>query len=136
MIIPRFHCRAEGRKLVFDRPEVFGAYVQGLAEKGDLELSVQPWRKEKSLQQLRYVHGVVFVLCSEASGYTRQEVKGLLKGQFLTDYVKAPDGKKVAYVKSVADLTMAEMSRFIEDCIIFAASHWSCLIPDAEEVKV
>ena len=136
MIIPRFHCRAEGRKLVFDRPEVFGAYVQGLVEKGDLELSVQPWRKEKSLQQLRYVHGVIFALCSEASGYTRQEVKGLLKGEFLTEYIEAPDGKKIAYVKSLADLTMTEMKEFIDQCIILAASHWSCVIPDAEEVKV
>ena len=136
MIIPRFHCRAEGRKLVFDRPEVFGAYVQGLVEKGDLELSVQPWRKEKSLQQLRYVHGVIFALCSEASGYTRQEVKGLLKGEFLTEYIKAPDGKEIAYVKSLADLTMKQMTTFIEDVIILAASHWSCVIPDAEEVKV
>ena len=136
MIIPRFHCRAEGRRLVFDRPEVFGAYVEGLAEKGDLELTVQPWRKEKSLQQLRYVHGIVFALCSESSGYTRQEVKGLLKGQFLTDYAETPDGRKVAYVKSLADLTMKEMNLFIDDVKIFAASHWSCVIPDSEEVKV
>ena len=136
MIIPRFHCRAEGRKLVFDRKEVFGAYVQGLMEKGDLELSVQPWRKEKSLQQLRYVHGVIFALCSEASGYTRQEVKGLLKGEFLTEYIKAPDGKEIAYVKSLADLTMTEMKEFIDNCIILAAKHWSVVIPDAEEVKV
>lgn len=136
MITPRWHVRAEGRKLVFDRPEVFGAYVQGLAEKGDLELTVQPWRKEKSLQQLRYIHGCVFALCSEASGYTRQEVKGLLKGQFLTDYVETSNGKKIAYVKSLADLTMKEMSIFIEDIIIFAASHWSCVIPSADEVKV
>ena len=136
MIIPRFHCRAEGRKLIFDRPEVFGAYVQGLVEKGDLELSVQPWRKEKSLQQIRYVHGVIFALCSEASGYTRQEVKGLLKGEFLTEHAKSPNGTKTAYVKSLADLTMAEMSRFIDDCIILAAKHWSVVIPDVEEVKV
>lgn len=136
MIIPRFHCRAEGRKLVFDRPEVFGAYVQCLVEKGDLELSIQPWRKEKSLQQLRYIHGVIFALCSESSGYTRKEVKGLLKKEFLTKYAETPDGHKVSYVESVADLTMAEMSRFIDDCIIHAAKEWACVIPDANEVKV
>ncbi len=136
MIIPRFHCRAEGRKLVFDRPEIFGAYVQGLVEKGDLELTVQTWRKEKSLQQIRYVHGVIFALCSEASGYTRQEVKGLLKGEFLTEYAVSPDGTETAYVKSLADLKMPEMSRFIEDCIILAAKHWGVVIPDAEDVKV
>ena len=135
MIIPRWHVRAEGRKLVFDRPEVFGAYVQGLVEKGDLELSVQPWRKEKSLQQLRYVHGVIFALCSEASGYTRQEVKGLLKGEFLTEYITTKDGKKIAYVKSLADLTMRETSEFIDSCIILAAKHWNVVIPSAEQVS-
>ena len=137
MIIPRFHCRAEGRKLVFDRPEVFGAYVQGLVEKGDLELSVQPWRKEKSLQQLRYIHGVVFALCSETSGYTRKEVKGLLKGEFLTEWITSKTtGKEIPIVLSLADLTMPKMKIFIDDCIIFAAKHWSCVIPDVEEVKV
>ena len=137
MIIPRFHCRAEGRKLVFDRPEVFGAYVQGLVEKGDLELSVQPWRKAKSLQQLRYVHGCIFVLCSQASGYTVEEVKGLLKKEYLTEYVVSKKtGQEIPIVKSLADLTMTEMKEFIDDVKILAAKHWSCVIPDAEEVKV
>lgn len=137
MILSRFHCRAEGRKLVFDRPEVFGAYVQGLAEKGDLELTVQPWRKAKSLQQLRYVHGCIFVLCSQSSGYTVKEVKGLLKKEYLTEYVVSrKTGQEIPIVKSLEDLTMAEMSQFIDDCIIHAATEWSCVIPDAEEVKV
>jgi len=133
VIAPRFHCRVEGSILVFDKPDVFKAYVQGIAEKGDLEVTVQPWRKEKSLQQLRYLHGVVFVLCSQASGYTVQEVKGLLKGYFLTDYIETPEGEKKSYVKSLADLTMAEMSKFIEDTIILAAKHWSVVIPSADE---
>ena len=79
---------------------------------------------------------MIFALCSESSGYTRQEVKGLLKGEFLTEYAESPNGTKTAYVKSLADLTMAEMSRFIEDCIILAAKHWGVVIPDADEVKV
>ena len=137
MIIPRWHVRAEGRKLVFDRPKVFGAYVQGLVEKGDLELSVRPWRKAKSLQQLRYVHGCIFVLCSQSSGYTQTEVKGLLKKEYLTEYVVSKKtGQEIPIVKSLEDLTMPEMSQFIDDCIIHAATEWSCVIPDAEEVKV
>ena len=88
------------------------------------------------MQQLRYIHGVIFALCSEASGYTRQEVKGLLKGEFLTEYAESPNGTKTSYVKSLADLTMTEMKEFIDDCIILAAKHWSVVIPDAEEVKV
>lgn len=122
--------------LVYDRPDLFCAYIQSIAEKGVLECTIQPWHKEKSLQQLRYIHGVVFVLCSQASGYTVQEVKGLLKGEFLTEYVTNKAGKEISYVKSLADLTMPEMKQFIDDCIILAAKHWSCVIPDAEEVTV
>lgn len=134
MAVPRFHFRIDKDGWpIYDRPEVVKAYLQGIAHKGDLEATFQPWRKEKSLQQLRYIHGVVFALCAEASGYTREEVKGLLKSKFLTDYVTAPDGKKLPYVKSLADLTMTEMRQFIDDCIILAAKHWSVVIPSPEE---
>ena len=134
MILPRFHCRFEKDHIVYDRPDLFCAYIQGIAEKGDLECTIQSWRKEKSLQQLRYLHGVVFVLCSQASGYTVKEVKGLLKGEFLTEYVKSKTtDKEIPIVKSLADLTMAEMSNFIEQVIILAAKQWSCVIPSSDE---
>ena len=134
MIIPRFHCRFEKDQLVYDRVDLFCAYIQSIAEKGDLECTIQPWRKEKSLQQIRYIHGIVFVLCSQASGYTVKEVKGLLKGEFLTEYITSKiTGKEIPIVKSLADLTMAEMRQFIDDCIILAAKHWSCIIPSSEE---
>ena len=111
---------------------MFCAYVQSL--KGDLECTIQPWRKEKSLQQLRYLHGVVFVLCSQASGYTVNEVKGLLKREFLTEYVTSKTtGKEIPIVKSLADLTMGEMAEFIENVIIFVAKQWSVVIPSSDE---
>jgi hypothetical protein len=137
MIIPRFHCRFEKDHLVYDRADLFCAYIQSIAEKGDLECTIQPWRKEKSLQQLRYVHGIVFVLCSQASGYTVMEVKGLLKGEFLTEYVTSKKtGKEMPIVKSLGDLKMAEMSQFIDDCKIIAAKYWGVIIPDANEATV
>jgi len=133
MILPRFKCKFDKDHLVYERPDLFCAYIQGLKE-GDLECTIQPWRKEKSLQQLRYIHGIVFVLCSQASGYTVNEVKGLLKGEFLTEYVVSKTtGKEVPIVKSLADLTMKEMSEFIEQIIILAAKQWSCIIPSSDE---
>jgi len=133
MILPRFKCKFDKDHLVYERPDLFCAYIQGLKE-GDLECTIQPWRKEKSLQQLRYIHGIVFVLCSQASGYTVNEVKGLLKGEFLTEYVVSKTtGKEVPIVKSLADLTMKEMSEFIEQIIILVAKQWSCIIPSSDE---
>ena len=132
MIHPRFRCKFDKDHIVYERSDLFCAYVQSL--KGDLECTIQPWRKEKSLQQLRYVHGVVFVLCSQASGYTVNEVKGLLKREFLTEYVTSKTtGKEIPIVKSLADLTMAEMAKFIEDIIILAAKMWKCVIPSSDE---
>ena len=133
MLIPRFHCKFEKGHLVYERPDLFCAYIQGLKE-GDLECTIQPWRKEKSLQQLRYVHGIVFVLCSQSSGYTVNEVKGLLKGEYLTEYVASKTtGKEMPIVKSLADLTMAEMKEFIDKVIIHAAKWWKCVIPSSDE---
>ena len=132
MIHPRFKCKFEIDHIVYERSDLFCAYVQSL--KGDLECTIQPWRKEKSLQQLRYLHGVVFVLCSQTSGYTVNEVKGLLKGEFLTEYVTSKTtGKEIPIVKSLADLTMGEMAEFIENVIIFVAKNWGCVIPSSDE---
>jgi hypothetical protein len=137
MIVPRFKCKFDKDHLVYERPDIFCAYIQGIAEKGDIEATFQPWRKEKSLQQLRYVHGIVFVLCSQASGYTAMEIKGLLKSKFLTEYViSKKTGKEIPIVKSLADLTMTEMKQFIDDCKMLAAEQWSCVIPDSDDVKV
>ena len=135
MINPRFKCKLVKGQIVYERPDLFCAYVQGLKE-GDLECTIQPWRKEKSLQQLRYVHGCVFILCSQVSGYTVNEIKGLLKKQYLTEYVVSKKtGKEISIVKSLGDLTMAEMNQFIEECIIHAATEWSCVIPSSDEVS-
>ena len=132
MIHPRFKCKFDKDHIVYERSDLFCAYIQGL--KGDLECTIQPWRKEKSLQQLRYIHGIVFVLCSQSSGYTVNEVKGLLKREFLTEYVTSKTtGKEIPIVKSLADLTMKEMSQFIEDVIILAAKQWSVVIPSSDE---
>lgn len=139
---PKFRGKIENGAFVVDgfQKDQRRAYFQGLEGK-EVEEIVQKPSKSKTLQQLRYLHGVVFALSSEASGYTRQEVKGLLKGQFLTTYVQHSaklhgiQEKEHPFVRSLADLKTDEMAKFIDDCIILCAEHWHCVIPAPDEVS-
>ena len=132
MITPKFETIKKDGKWKVVRQDVFTAYKSGLPD-GEYELILQKKEHSKTLSQLAYLHGVVFAVASEASGYTREEVKGLLKGILLTRYVKK-NGKEISYVPSLADLKKAEMSSFIEDVIIHCAKEWSCVIPSPDEV--
>lgn len=133
---PKFLGIAKYGKFVVDNCQAAQrtAYLRGLEGK-QLEEIIQKPIKSKTLQQLRYFHGVICVLASETSGYTKTEVKGLLKGEFLTQYIESPTGKKVPWVPSLADLKKDEMSNFIDDCVILCARHWSCIIPPPEMVN-
>lgn len=95
----------------------------------DVECIIQKPKDPKTMNQLAYFHGVVAKIASEASGYDMEEVKGLLKGYFLTKYIKAPDGQEVPFVPSLADMKKPDMSNFIEDCIRLIAEHWGAVVP-------
>jgi len=134
MLQPKFKVVKKNGQLIFDRPEVRTAYIFGLKD-GDYEEIIQKPQDPKSLQQLRYIHGVVFEVASQASGYTNEEVKGLLKGHFLKRYIKSPTGKEVSYVPSLADLKKDEMTDFIDKCIQFIAMYWQAVVPSPDEVN-
>jgi len=116
-----------------DRPKVFYAFLRGMEGKR-VECIIRPPQNPKTLQQLRYFHGVVCKCISDNTGYTVDEVKGLLKGHFLVEYIKGPAGKEIPIVPSLADLKKLKMSEFIDNCIRLAAEHWHIVIPAPDEV--
>ena len=114
----------------------YEAYLAGLEGK-DVEIIVQRPQHSKSTNQLAYLHGVVFRLASEESGYTPNEVKGLLKGEFLTEYVVSKTtGKEIPIVKSLADLSVGQMAEFIDSCIILVAKNWHVVVPSPDTVVI
>lgn len=131
MLKPKFHGKIlkSGIVSIDDYQQgQYKAYLQGLAGQ-EIELVIQKRQESKTLPQLAYFHAVVCSIASEASGYTIAEVKGLLKGEFLTKYVSSPTGKEIAWVPSLADLKKPEMSKFIDDCIILIAKHFHAVVP-------
>lgn len=136
MLKPIFHGRIESNHFRVDdyQADQRRAYLQGLEGMKVVEIIQKP-EESKTHSQLAYFHGVVCKVASEASGYTIEEVKGLLKGEFLTRYVGSPTGKEVAWVPSLADLKKPEMSKFIDDCIILIAKHWHAVVPPPDGVS-
>jgi hypothetical protein len=51
---------------------------------GVYEISINKFRKSRSLQQNRYMWGVVYKLIADHTGYTADEVHQLMKDRFLS----------------------------------------------------
>lgn len=124
-IHPIFYGEILGGKITHDEPDKFITYLRTL--KGRVSICVKRAYKKRTLPQNSYLHGVVFKLASEASGYELEEVKGILK--------------YAAGIKSTADLSTVEEMEFIAFCQRFCitpieqgGSGWDCYIPSPNEV--
>lgn len=133
-IQPKFWGTAKNGKFVPDYPEQRKAYLRGL-EGQNIQEVIGKRQESKTTPQLHYFHGVICELASEASGYTKDEVKGLLKGQFLTRYITSPTGDEIAWVPSLADMKKEDMAIFIDFCIMLCAQHWQCVIPPPDTIN-
>ena len=108
---------------------------------------------EKTHNQLKYFHGVICKVLAQELGYRDHlEIKKFLKLKFvsitndelilkLTENFKGTEDSKLAYIehlesldlppvtKSLARLSIKEMSEFIEKCIDFAFHEYNISIP-------
>jgi hypothetical protein len=133
---PKFKGIAQSGQFVPERPELMEQYLLGMEGK-PLDMVIGKPEEFKTNSQLAYFHGVVCRIASEASGYTKEEVKGLLKGMFLTRTLESKKtGKVIKYVPTLADLKKLEMMEFIDSCIMLIAREWSAVVPAPEEVVI
>lgn len=90
----------------------------------------------RSNPQNRYFHGIILPILSDASGYTVDEMKKIVKGLFLKYemMVKTKDGyREVCIIKGTSELKTDEFEKFTEECRRFGASEYSCNIPEPNE---
>jgi hypothetical protein len=81
---------------------------------------------------LKYFHGVVCNAVAQSTGDSPWEVKKDFKKKFLGKFDEV-DGIRYCWIPSLEDLTMKEMSAFIDKCIIDAMNRPNPIfIPPAE----
>ena len=75
--------------------------------------------KPRSDPENRYFHGVILPILAEYTGYTIDEMKGVVKFKF--------------NIKSTADLTTVEFEKFCSDIRAWASRDLGCYIPEPNE---
>ena len=134
-VIPKFQAKVhDSGALAYVYPKAYTEHVKTLAGKV-VNVTIKPVQAAKTMPQLAYFHGPVCQIISNHTGYTIEEVKGVMKHQFLKKVVQTPKGE-LEIIRSLADLTKMEMMEFIDKCIMLAAQHWSLDIPSPNEDKI
>jgi hypothetical protein len=119
-------------RLRLDSRERFDAFVRTLAGK-DVTLTVERRKTPKTLDQLGFYYSVVLPDFGEACG--EDDLRRLhidLKDAFLARHSHASHvtGEVVTYTPSLADVSIAEMSEFLDKILRYAAGNgWTIREP-------
>jgi hypothetical protein len=96
----------------------FYAYITRYEGKR-VSVTVKQYRKQRSLPENNYFHGVVVVVFSEFTGYDEEESKDILKAKFLS-YQDEKTG--ITRVRHTSDLNTAEFEDFMSKCRMWGDS--------------
>ena len=138
---PRFQCKNKNGRLFITEMENLQAYLSSLPE--DVEMIVRAKTKQRlrSDNQNRYFHGPLLDALVEhfnELGYTREEVKDIIKYKFLkeTKVLNHPDGtvEEIEHIKQTSALSTVEFESFLSSVRMWA-SELGCWIPEPNEVE-
>jgi hypothetical protein len=101
--------------------------------KGKNVIQIKKWRKARSINQHKYLFGVVYRYVGQEIGLTTEEAHQTMKEHFLSYEKRLPNGTVAKFTKSTTDLDTLEMTAFIEQIRTFMLEQFSCLIPDPEQ---
>jgi hypothetical protein len=106
-------------KVIWDNPRLVTAALK--AWSGRIVITIAPEEQKRSLRALGYLFGVVYrdaVAALKEAGYTdidKDKLHALMKARHLSDVMLDPfTGEERKVVRSTSDLTVGEMSEFME----------------------
>jgi hypothetical protein len=136
MIHPIFFAKISKQNIVYHHPDQLRDYLLTFKDGQELEVVVKKFRKNRTLNQNDYWHGVVLPLIADSIGeLDPEEVCQILRKKFLS-YKKHYKGKEYIFTESTANLSTMEMGMFIDKVIIFVSQEFGIIVPDARKVVV
>ena len=113
----------------------YNLYLKSLPD-GKYEYTLRKPKKDasqRSIQQNRYLFGVVYKLISEETGYTDYEVHEIFKTLFLKKYLRI--GKKeIRITESTTKLNTKEFESYCESIRMWCSSNLGFSIPEPNEI--
>lgn len=89
-------------------------------------VEVSAWRKSRSAQQNRYMHGVVIAILGEHLGYHADEMRAALAHKFLSE----PDSKTgLLRIRGTSELSTVEFEEFLSRVRQWAGEELGVFIP-------
>lgn len=130
----------DGKKLHFDEPAAFRAYVAKFAA-DEVVVTVKRRPRRQGTQAMRYYRGVVVPDIAHACGYTDPDDFETVHDALAWKFLRLPDHPQLGTPRrrSTAkdDLTMAEMSHYIDEVITYAETTIpGCRIRRPEELDL
>jgi len=115
--------KVENKKLVLDSKVDF-SYFEGK----QVIIKIEEWKRYRSLNQNRYLWGVVYAEISSFTGMSLEEVHEGMKYMFLVDREN-----KIPRVKSTTELSTKEFMEFVDKVREFAIFNLGIQIPEPNE---
>ena len=76
----QFYGKIENKKLILRHPELLKDYIAKI--NGDVVLKIQRKYKQRTLLENDYFHGVLLRILMTWTGYSKEEMKGVIKWMF------------------------------------------------------
>jgi len=115
------------------------ALIDSLPLEDPHEISVRPWKSKRSLQQNRYLFGVVYerirLHVQESTGeiYSAEDIHEAMKQKFLpADIVEIGD-ERFTVARTTTRLTVREFAEYVDSIIGYAAEHLGLVVPAPDE---
>lgn len=138
-IIPIFRASVLNGKLKYTltEKEKLNKYISTL--NGDMEVVVRPHKitNPASIQQRRYLFGVIYKILSEELGYSVDEIHEICKMKFLskTTFVPTTENyESIKIPKSTTELNTIEFEEYFSNIRQWAVMDLGIFIPEPNEV--
>lgn len=129
----------DGKKLLFDSPDSFRAYVAKFAA-AEVVISVKKRPRRQGNQSMRYYRGVVIPDIARACGHSDPDEFYDVHDALAWKFLRLPDsdfGTPRRRSTGKDDLSQEEMSQYIDEVITFAeTSIPDCRVRRSEEVDL
>ncbi len=106
----------------------FGVALRALDRSKPWEASVRPYRKGRSIQANNLFHAWMAIL-GDHTGYSLEDMKVLMKEQFLTPRMVSFRGMNRLLYPSTAELKSAEFTAFMDKIQAWAATDLGVTLP-------
>lgn len=98
-------------------------------------ISIEVYKKKRSLEQNSYYWVVVVKLISNHTGYTEDEVHEFLKSEFIGIKKVKIGGREIERGKTTTDLTTTDFMGYVAEIQQWASEKLDLYLPDPSELE-